>query len=148
MDVDDHPMLGSGPEDAEDLLVGESEVLDGGEELQAGKPLVGKRADLVQHARRLNVGDNDVNAVVDMRFALRLGELGIDGVAQAFPTSLKGKVHETRDPAGGRGTAPALVVVRGRSFAHVGGEMRVNVNRAREHEQAAGIDGPRLIRLG
>ena len=132
----DHDALARGPvQHPEDLPVVEAEVGDGGEDLETREALGRERADFVEHARGVGVGDHDVDAVVEVASALALGHLGLHRCPQGLAAGLEGEVHEAGDAAGGGGAAPALEVVGGRGVADPAVEVSVDVDRARGDDQ-------------
>ena len=124
----------------ERLVVDHQRALVGHEELVRGDALRGQRRELLERAAVDEVGDRDVEPVVDDRLALALLVPAGERLGERLALTLDAEVDVARRAAERRGGLPRGDVVDrdGAPERHV--EMRVRVDRARKHELAGGVD--------
>src|SRR3972149_1632377 len=110
----DQPAVGRGllhrPEDGP--VIGEEDAGVGGEQLEAGDPLVDQGVHLGQHVVA-DVADDHVEGVVDAGVAIGLGMPGVEPVAERLATRLDREVDDRGRPAEGRGPGAGLERVLG-----------------------------------
>ena len=147
--VDGEAVLGVHHHEAARLLAalehGEEEVVGHHQHVRIGEEDLERGYARVDH--RLHVGecagvrlrDRHVEAVVHVRGALGAAHPLLERRAQATRLHLQREVDEAGRAARGRGLRAGVVVVRGRSAAERHREVRVVVDRAREHEAARGV---------
>jgi hypothetical protein len=126
----------------ERLVVDLQHVLVGHEELVRGDALLRQRGELLEPLLVGEVGDRDVEAVVDKRLAVRLRVPAVERLRERLPLSLDAEVHVARRAAAGRRALARLEVVDGDRAAERHVEMRVRVDAARQDVFAARVDRP------
>ena len=126
----------------ERLVVDLEDALVRHEELVRGDALLGQHGELLERPAVVEVGDGDVEAVVDQRLSVRLGVPDLERLRERLAPALDAEVHVARrSPAGGRALTRLEVVDRdGAAERHV--EMRVRVDAARQDVLAGGVDRP------
>ena len=103
--------------------------------------LVRQCGQLVERAAVLaQVGDDDVEAVVDDRLAVALGVPGRECLAEGLSFRLDAEVDMCRRAAEGCGDVPVVEVVDGRLASPRHLEMRVRVDRSRQDVLARSVD--------
>ena len=122
------------------LVVDHQRALVGHEQLVRGDPLVRERRQLLERATLAQIGDRDVEAVVDDRLPVALGVPGGERVGERLTRALDAEVDVARRAAErGRGLSGRDVVDRHRpAERHV--EMRVRIDGTREHELPGRVD--------
>ena len=123
---------------AQEGLVAEPELADR-EDLDARKSVPHQRRDLLQHGVA-RLGEDHVEAVVDVRPPLRLGLPRLDRLRQAVAPLLPGVVADRGHAAAGRRRRPRLEIVRGPHAAQIEIEVRVDVDAARHDHQPPRVD--------
>ena len=126
----------------ERLVVDLEDALVRHEELVRGDALLGQHGELLERPAVVEIGDGDVEAVVDQRLSVRLGVPDLERLRERLAPGLDAEVHVARrSPAGGRALTRLEVVDRdGAAERHV--EMRVRVDAARQDVLAGGVDRP------
>ena len=150
-DVDRHAVLGvhhdqpavlrgplHRPEDRPVVAVEDARVR--GEQLEVGDAL-GDQAVHLGERLVVDVAHDHVEAVVGDRVALRLGVPGVEALAQRLAARLDGEVDDRGRPAECRGTRAGLEGVLREGPAERQLHVRVDVDPARDHVLAGGVDG-------
>jgi hypothetical protein len=126
----------------ERLVVDLQDALVRHEELVRGDALLGQHGQFFERATVVEVGDGDVEAVVDQRLPVRLRVPDLERLRERLAPALDAEVHVARRAAaGGRALSRLEVVDRdGAAERHV--EMRVRVDAARQDVLAGRVDRP------
>ena len=126
----------------ERLVVDLQDVLVGHEELVRGDALLGQRGELLQPFLVGEIGDRDVEAVVDQCLAVRLRVPSLEGLRERLALSLDAEVHVAGRAAAGRRPLAGLEVVDRDRAAERHVEMGVRVDAARQDVLPARVDRP------
>src|SRR5207248_9675453 len=129
----------------ERLVVDLEDVLVGHEELVRRDSLLGQRRQLLEPLSVGDVGDGDVEPVVDDRLAVRLRMPGPERLCECLALALDAEVDVTGGAAARRRALSRLEVVDRDRAAERHVEMRVRVDTARQDELAGRVD--HLVRL-
>ena len=134
--VDHHAHLPGGVQHPHQRLIADAEHVDH-EDLEARIAEVDQPRDLGQR-RVAGVGDDDVEAVVDVGAFRGLGPPRVGGGGERLPRRLLGVIADGGDAAARR--RPRLEVVGRPHAAHLDVEVGVDVDAARQHQQAGRVD--------
>jgi hypothetical protein len=138
MHVHDGTRSARGMEKSQKGVVTDRELVDH-EHLEAGVPRGDDRGDLGQRGVR-DFGEDDVEAVVDVRLALCLPFPRFERIQDRLAPPLPRVIADRGDAAARRGRRARLEVVRGRHAPDFDVQMRVHVDAAGEHEQPSRVD--------
>ena len=141
MDHDERALLARDAEHLEQLPVGQNQIVIGHEHLERRVARAHQRRQLLAQHRRRRIGDDEVEAVVDVALALRLLVIVLDALAQRLAARLKGE-RQHGGVAAGRGAAGAALEAIGHHDPrpHRLVEMDVAVDAAGEDQETRSVD--------